>query len=269
MHYYKFNIADYRKDTYPLTPVQHMMYRWLIDEYYLNEKPFPNDMTKLLWRLGLSEDHRNDLELIFENFFEPAYDEDFTPSNPSVGEQLNTCQYWIHPRIEADIADYKALQEKKSKAGKASGKSRGKKEANTHSTPVQQKPDSVELTRNQKPETTNNKQDKKSRGFSPPSLSDVKNYCLSRNHSVDADTFFDFYASKGWMVGRNKMKDWKACVRTWEKRDGANNGQYQQSPAKRGQSLSKSERRDEAARRYLEESNDDGVAWPTGHEVSP
>ena len=49
MHYYQFNIAYYRKDTYPLTPVQPMIYRWLIDEYYLNEKPFPNNRGKLLF----------------------------------------------------------------------------------------------------------------------------------------------------------------------------------------------------------------------------
>ena len=36
---------------------------------------------------------------------------------------------------------------------------------------------------------------------------------------MNADTFIDFYACKGWMVGKNKMKDWKAAVRTWEQRD--------------------------------------------------
>ena len=38
-----------------------------------------------------------------------------------------------------------------------------------------------------------------------------------------SETFFDFYESKGWMVGKNKMKDWKACVRTWEKRQNKTN----------------------------------------------
>ena len=35
---------------------------------------------------------------------------------------------------------------------------------------------------------------------------------------MDASTFIDFYTSKGWMVGKNKMKDWKAAVRTWERK---------------------------------------------------
>ncbi len=59
----------------------------------------------------------------------------------------------------------------------------------------------------------------KSIRFVPPSLEEVEVYCKSRNNKVDAGQFIDFYESKGWMVGKNKMKDWKASVRTWEKRD--------------------------------------------------
>ena len=57
----------------------------------------------------------------------------------------------------------------------------------------------------------------KSRKFLPPTLEEVKAYCDERKNSVDAENFIDFYESKGWMVGKNKMKDWKACVRTWER----------------------------------------------------
>ena len=59
--------------------------------------------------------------------------------------------------------------------------------------------------------------------FNPPTLEDIKAYCLERNNLVDCERFYDFYASKGWMVGKNKMKDWKACVRTWEKEAGFKN----------------------------------------------
>jgi len=52
--------------------------------------------------------------------------------------------------------------------------------------------------------------------FHPPNLDDVKEYCLERNNSVDPYKWFDFYEAKGWMIGKNKMKDWKAAVRTWE-----------------------------------------------------
>lgn len=57
--------------------------------------------------------------------------------------------------------------------------------------------------------------------FTPPTVDEVKAYCLERNNKIDAQTFIDFYEAKGWMIGTNKMKDWKAAVRTWEKR---NNG---------------------------------------------
>ena len=52
--------------------------------------------------------------------------------------------------------------------------------------------------------------------FKIPTIIKIKEYCIERNNNIDADAFFDSYESKGWMVGRNKMKSWKACVRTWE-----------------------------------------------------
>lgn len=55
--------------------------------------------------------------------------------------------------------------------------------------------------------------------FVPPSLEDVQAYCTERGNGIDAQSFIDFYASKGWMVGKSKMQDWKASVRTWESRN--------------------------------------------------
>ena len=55
------------------------------------------------------------------------------------------------------------------------------------------------------------------RRFTPPSLEEVRDYCRERGNTVDPGKFIDFYESKGWMVGKNKMKDWKAAVRTWER----------------------------------------------------
>jgi len=59
--------------------------------------------------------------------------------------------------------------------------------------------------------------------FKKPTVNDIKEYCLWRNNGIDAETFFDFYESKNWLIGKNKMKDWKACVRTWEKRQNKTN----------------------------------------------
>jgi len=49
-----------------------------------------------------------------------------------------------------------------------------------------------------------------------PTLFEVNDYCFERNKGVDPNKFFNYYESNGWMVGKNKMKDWKAAVRTWE-----------------------------------------------------
>ena len=55
--------------------------------------------------------------------------------------------------------------------------------------------------------------------FTPPTADEVSAYCRERGNKIDPQRFVDFYAAKGWMVGRNKMKDWRACVRTWERED--------------------------------------------------
>jgi len=55
--------------------------------------------------------------------------------------------------------------------------------------------------------------------FTPPTIFEVKAYCIERENSVSAEKFIDFYTSKGWVVGKTKMKDWHAAVRTWEKSD--------------------------------------------------
>ena len=60
---------------------------------------------------------------------------------------------------------------------------------------------------------------KKTSRFIPPTEAEVKQYCLENGYTLDAQRFVDFYECKGWMVGKNKMKDWRAAVRTWAKKD--------------------------------------------------
>lgn len=57
------------------------------------------------------------------------------------------------------------------------------------------------------------------RAFAKPTVDEVRAYCQERQNNVDPDKFVDFYESKGWMIGKNKMKDWKSAVRTWERKD--------------------------------------------------
>lgn len=63
----------------------------------------------------------------------------------------------------------------------------------------------------------NKKENIQRKTFSKPTVEEVKAYCSERKNNVDAEKFCDFYESKGWRVGKEPMKDWKACVRTWEK----------------------------------------------------
>lgn len=59
----------------------------------------------------------------------------------------------------------------------------------------------------------------KPHGFTPPNIQDVRSYCQERGNKVDPENFWDFYQAKNWMIGKNKMKDWRAAVRTWERGD--------------------------------------------------
>lgn len=60
----------------------------------------------------------------------------------------------------------------------------------------------------------------KKKNFIPPSVEEVKEYLLSVGSKVDAEAFVAFYESKDWMIGKNKMKNWKSAIVTWEKRNG-------------------------------------------------
>lgn len=67
--------------------------------------------------------------------------------------------------------------------------------------------------------------------FAPPTVDEVATYCRERGNELNAQLFVDFYASKGWKVGNQPMKDWRACVCTWEQRERA-------SPSARGPTAS-------------------------------
>lgn len=60
--------------------------------------------------------------------------------------------------------------------------------------------------------------EKRGRSFKTPTVEEVKAYCAERKNSVNAETWHNFYEANGWKVGKNKMVDWKAAVRTWEQR---------------------------------------------------
>lgn len=98
----------------------------------------------------------------------------------------------------------------------------------------------------------------KRKRFIPPSISEIQNYCSERHNKINPQVFLDFYASKNWYVGKNKMTDWMAAIRTWESNDrqgGNGNGNNRPGFKQRGREevSPESERTlDEINRRYRE-----------------
>ena len=152
---------------------------------------------------------------------------------PSIAE--NTLEYalWIKiaRRIDQEREKYEAIKTKRSEAGrKHKGNQYTKAEAKQEATKKETlEPESKTLTGNEdvteKEETVGKEtpsekaiETSKTKTFKKPALEEVEAYCIERNNNVDAQSFCDFYESKGWKVGAVKMKDWKASVRTWEKR---------------------------------------------------
>ena len=125
------------------------------------------------------------------------------------------------PKLDKDIAEY----EKKVSAGQAGGKqSASKRQAQSKHTAstsqAEAKQDASTGKRNKEQGTRNIELKNKEPvvvAFRPPTLDEVKEYCDERNSGISAEHFYDYYSSNGWQVGRTKMKDWKAAVRTWER----------------------------------------------------
>jgi len=114
MHYYQFNIADYRKDTQHLSPMEHYIYRELLDWYYLDERPIPKKTQLVLRRLRLVSENNQDLENVLQEFF------------------VETENGWSHGRIEEEINKYRA----KAETAKANGSKGGRPKKPRKTQPV-------------------------------------------------------------------------------------------------------------------------------------
>lgn len=104
---------------------------------------------------------------------------------------------------------------------------------NKQPTTSQQPPNNLLTTKEECKKDKKDKKDLKDMGssptqkFVPPNIEEVTAYCLERNKGVNPQRWIDYYTSKGWMVGKNHMKDWKAAVRTWEPDKPKENSQTQ------------------------------------------
>ena len=136
MHYYQFNIGDYRKDTAHLTPMEHYIYRTLIDWYYLDETPIPTETQVVIRRLSIDFSFEQSLNNVLNDFF--------------VLEDKG----WEHKRIKVEILGYHEQCVKNQVNGKLGGRPR--------KTQVVSKPNPKEPNRNpnQEPLTNNHKPNK-------------------------------------------------------------------------------------------------------------
>jgi hypothetical protein len=142
---------------------------------------------------------------------------------------------FIKAQMDRDKGKYEQTVNRRREAGKLGG--RPKKEENKEESKRKQtkakkangflekqtkakKPDNVNGNVNDNDNGNVNDNDIKESGNEkdiPPTVEQVKQFCLERNNNVDPECFVDFYESKGWVVGKAKMKDWKAAVRNWER----------------------------------------------------
>lgn len=132
-------------------------------------------------------------------------------------------------------ASYAEISDARSEAGKAgaavrwqNGKGSFANGKNSKAIPANGKNGNTETNTDTKTDTNillsnDSKGETRARRFTPPTLEEVVDYVRERGASVDAQKFIDFYAAKGWMIGKNPMKDWKAAVRTWENRESTDN----------------------------------------------
>lgn len=217
MHYYQFNIGDYKSHTDYLEPLEDLAYRRMLDWCYLNEIPLPLDVDEIA-RLIKMRSHTECIAVVLQDFFE------------------RSASGYVQPRIQREVAAYQEKSDKAKKSAEARWKKKpskinGSGDANALQTECEGNAKHKPLTNNHKPLT----KESRARRFTPPTQQEAGNYFLERG-SPDAvnesDKFIDFYTSKNWMVGKNKMKDWKAAIRNWMRKNDETNQQANQPSTK-------------------------------------
>jgi len=198
MHYYKFNIADYRKDTGHLSTIEHGIYRQLIDWYYLDEQPIPEETQVVIRRLRLGSDEVMFLQNVLSDFF-------------VLGKKG-----YEHKRIEVEIQDYQEQAEKNKNNGKLGGRPKKTQVV------IDGLPDESQNNPNHKPLTINHKPiEKKTLGkrlasdFSFPK--EWEEFCQQTRPELSPvktfDQFKDYWIAQ---AGQKGVKlDWFATWRNW------------------------------------------------------
>ena len=160
---------------------------------------------------------------------------------PELSGALGVVWDYIQPTLDEDNARYEATREKRAKAGALGGSAKARnaerdgadlanasdgkqeeaEEANLTNLANSIQSNSIQSNSVQFNSVTGDRAAKPPAHtrFSPPSAEEIEAYCEEKGFCIDAERFVDYYASIGWRVGKNPMKDWRAAVRTWVKKD--------------------------------------------------
>jgi len=212
-------IGDYLSATTRLTTEQHGAYLLLMLDYWKNG-PLPDNDAILAQITRLNPDAWANARGILQAFFRHE------------GGQ------WVHGRIEKELQAAKDRQDKASEKGKLGANARWHGSGNATGIP-QAMPNTMPTdSSSPSPSSSQSKAQSSSpktnrARFTPPSVQDVQAYCIERQNNVNAEHFVDHYTANGWKVGKNPMKDWKAAIRTWEKRNETHHHIDTRSRAKR------------------------------------
>ena len=202
VHYYTFNIGDYRKDTVHLTRLEHSIYRDLIDWYYLDEKPIPVETQSVSRRLRLvSEEEAGALKNVLKDFFVLKDDG------------------WHQARVDLEIEKYHAQCEKNRLNGAAGGRPpKDKNPVGSQSQPSRN-PNQEPITNNHSIDESPTKQRTKGSRLStdfelPDSWTE---FCQTERPDLNPkkvfDSFKDYWVAK---AGASGVKlDWQATWRNW------------------------------------------------------
>lgn len=221
MHYYEFNVGDHAGRTAHLEPIEDLIYRRLLDLYYLTEKPLVDDV-KSLARLIRMRTHCECIANILCEFFVLELDgwhcENVDVALFRFSEKSEKAANSARIRWQKQKAKKLELEQEKSRERRSSDEAK-----------VVEKPTSntamrthSECNANHKPLTINHKPTIKknsTKKFEPPTLEDVKEYSKSRGDKIDPNKFFDYYEAGRWKDAKGVgVKNWKQKFISWEGR---------------------------------------------------
>lgn len=144
---------------------------------------------------------------------------------PSLAGAAAMAFSFIRAQLDRDAEQWERVRQARADAGRTGGlktqrSNRELKQTEANAFLLKQAEANQAVNVNEDGNVNGNVNGIKRKRFSPPSVDEVAEYCTERGNHVDAERFVDFYTANGWTQGRGKpIKDWRACVRTWERSD--------------------------------------------------